>query len=389
VTRLLPGDRLRLAELGPDNQPQCEWCGGPIAAQRSNARFCSDAHRAAAHRARIASEASTYSQFRSRVQAGATSVDNYSDVWWKYVLSQQGADPSEIVTQAEHRALSEGSNPAGGFLVPTDFSDQVLEAAVAESAIAQLATQIDTDSGENFPAPIISAYGTAQWLAEAAAISATDETFAQSALGAFKSGAKTIASEELVDDSAVNFDALMARALGWRLGAIQRDAFAQGFGSGQPLGIATSGNGIPTSTGATGSTLMFRTDVQAHYLAAPAAYRARAVWVLHPDLFGRMAGAVDTAGGYLFPSLQAAQPTLMARPVYIDAGLPPAAANARSGVFGDIETAFGVRRVRGLGLQKLVELHSDQGQIGYKLTERVDSRVLVPGAAVVLINSAT
>ncbi len=376
--------------LPVDLPTQCENCGRPLQARRSDARYCSARCRGAAHRARVASEASSYAQYRARVAAGVTSVERYSDAWWKYVLSDRGVDPSEILSHEEHRALSKGSNAAGGYLVPQDFAEQVAAAAVAESAIAQLATQIDTDDGETFTAPIVSAYGTAQWLAEAAAISATDETYAQSPLGAYKSGAKTVASEELVEDSALNFDALMARVLGRRLGAIQRDAFAQGSGSGQPLGIATSGNGIPTSTGATGSTLTFtRADVQAHYLALPAAYRARAVWVLHPDLFGRMAGAVDTAGGFLFPSLQAAQPTLMARPVYIDAGLPAAGANARSGVLGDIETAFGIRRVRGLGLQKLVELHSDQGQVGYKLNERVDSRVLVPAAGVVLINSAT
>jgi HK97 family phage major capsid protein len=101
-----------------------------------------------------------------------------------------------------------------------------------------------------------------------------------------------------------------------------------------------------------------------------------------------MTMAADAQGGYLFPSLHNAVPTLVGRPVFTDAGFG-SGANARSGVFGDIETAFGVRRVRGLGLQKLMELHSDQGQVGYKLNERVDSRVLVPGAAVVLINSAT
>ena len=51
--------------------------------------------------------------------------------------------------------------------------------------------------------------------------------------------------------------------------------------------------------------------------------------------------------------LDNAQPTLYGRPVVVVPDLPTSAANARSAIFGDISAAYTVRRVTGLGLQRL------------------------------------
>ena len=48
-----------------------------------------------------------------------------------------------------------------------------------------------------------------------------------------------------------------------------------------------------------------------------------------------------------------------------------------------------MRRVQGYGVQRQEEIHSDSGQIGYRLAERVDGRIVLPDAMRVLQNSAT
>ena len=80
----------------------------------------------------------------------------------------------------------------------------------------------------------------------------------------------------------------------------------------KPLGIAHASSGITTVAAATGSTTSFtRADILSAYLALPAAYRPYASWLLHPDDFGRLAALADTAGGLVFPTLQADPPTLI------------------------------------------------------------------------------
>jgi HK97 family phage major capsid protein len=51
--------------------------------------------------------------------------------------------------------------------------------------------------------------------------------------------------------------------------------------------------------------------------------------------------------------------------------------------------AYAVRRVQGVGLQRLAELYSNLGQQGYKAYERVDGRPIVTDAARILAHSAT
>ena len=90
----------------------------------------------------------------------------------------------------------------------------------------------------------------------------------------------------------------------------------------------------------------------------------------------------------MLPSVQSESPSLFGRPVELDANLP-APANAKSLVFGDIATAYAIRRMGGISVQRLDELHSDTGQLGYRARERVDGRVVLADAARALAHSAT
>jgi len=79
----------------------------------------------------------------------------------------------------------------------------------------------------------------------------------------------------------------------------------------------------------------------------------------------------------------------LGRPVELDDNLAAPAANAKSLVFGDITAAYTVRRAAGVALQRLEELHSDSGQLGYRARERVDGRVVLADSARALAHSAT
>jgi HK97 family phage major capsid protein len=344
---------------------------------------------------------SSYAEFRSKT---ATNTDRFLPdqdlVFWRYLTAPAMPEfggrvfPGDelsayVINEDEHRTLSRATNPAGGFLVPSGFDDQITAARRARNVISELARQIETDHGRGIPLPTTTAHGTASWTAENAAVSATDETFGQVTLNAFKASAKVIVSEELRDDAEFSLDQYLGQELGQRAALLEETAFAVGDGTGKPLGIVTSGNGVATVTAATGSASGFTlADVRSVWAALPEAYKVNASWIMSPSAFASLANL--TGGGVLvLPSLHAAEPTLYTRPVFISPELPAAGASARSVVVGDIQLGYAVRRARGLGVKRQDEIHSDNGQVGYVLFERVDGRVVLADALRILVHSAT
>lgn len=341
------------------------------------------------------SERSSYQEYRSK---GGTATTQ-DQIFWEYLTA-----PGAFVTRSEftgtpqlgtmdddeQRVLSKASNAAGGYIVPPDFDDMVTSVRRSRAVIGNLAREIVTDEGRVLSVPSATIHGVATWTAENASYTASDETFSQVSLGAFKAATKVIASEELTQDALGDFDRFLADEIGVRVAVLEETAFAAGDGSGKPLGVIHSSSGYPVVTAATGSATIFKlADVRAAYDALPVGYRADAAWIFSPSAFSSLAGLTDTAGGLVLPSLHASEPSLFARPVYVSPDFPAAAANARSAAFGDWRYAYTVRRVRGVGVQRLLEIHSDNGQIAYRAFERVDGRPVLTEAAVVLRNSAT
>lgn len=320
-------------------------------------------------------------------------VDVQTRAFWDLMTSplQDGRFEAEMagLGDEEFRVLSLGAS-GGQYLVPADVTAQVAQAAAATSAIARLALTVTTATGEPLTLPAMTTIGAASWTPESNAYTLSDSVFSQVALSAFKSTCLIAVSEELVRDSAVPLDGLLAGIVGLRLGTLQGTAFAQGNGTTQPLGAVAASSPYTVTTAATGSTTLFKgADILAAYLALAPEYRATASWVFHPTDFGRLAFTLDSAGAAAFGSLNAAIPTLLGRPVYIDAGLPAPSASAKSAIFGDLARGYAVRRVESPGLQRLDEVRSDSGQVTYRAAERVDGRPSVPAAVVILQHSAT
>jgi len=288
---------------------------------------------------------------------------------------------------AEQRALSRASGAAGNFLAPADLEQKIVAAARSESAIARLANEFVTDSGATLTIPTAPAGGTASWVAENSPATASDPTLGEVPLGAFKSATRVVVSEELARDARAAFDTYLADEIGRRLGVAQGASFATGTGAGQPQGLAPT---VTAVTAATGSATSFKlADITSVYRALPAQYRGRASWLLHPDTFAGLAALVDTSGGLVLPALQSAEPALLGRPVLLEPFLPAPAAGARSCVFADVKSAYAVRRVAGVSVQRLEEVFSDNGQLGFRARERVDGRVTLGDACRALAHSAT
>ncbi len=103
--------------------------------------------------------------------------------------------------EVETRALSEGTNSAGGFTVPIYTSAMLIDNVRAKSTLFRAGAQTYILNSQQQSIAKITADATAAWLAESAAISATDPTFGSVAFSAKALKATVKASIEVIQDS--------------------------------------------------------------------------------------------------------------------------------------------------------------------------------------------
>jgi HK97 family phage major capsid protein len=313
----------------------------------------------------------------------------YRDAFWHHLT----ADSHELDVE-EQRALSKGTTTAGGFLVPTSMANEIIRSSRDMGAIAQLCNEIRTSGGETLNLPANTVHGTAAWTAESIAYTPSDETFANVALGAHKSTTKIIVSEELVADSQFGLEQFLATEFGERLGVLQNTAFVIGDGSGKPQGLlATDATAnITLHTAAAGSSTAFTyTALVTAVFTLPRQYRSNAVFVVNDASARNLYLLLDSQNRPLWNVNVAADgpDTFLGYPIYTDPDLPAPAVSKISAIFGDLRRAYTVRRANGIGMQRQNELHSDNGQIGFRAYERVDGKVTLAAAALALKHSAT
>jgi HK97 family phage major capsid protein len=331
----------------------------------------------------------TLSEYRTRTR-GPLVQDSpeYRAAYWKY-LTVQNLSELEI---EEQRVLSKATAGAGANLVPTDFYNQIINILRFTGPINQLANTIVTDSGEAIQVPSVTAHGVATWTAENAGYTASDETFGQVTLNAFKAGRTVIVSEELLVDAAFALDSYLAQELGESIGVLEETAYTVGDGSGKPLGIANASSGVTVSQAAVGNVTAFSYSALVNFIfALPYQYRRNAAWIFSDGAVKSLFLMVDSQGRPLWTvNTAAGEPdNFLGYPIYSSPDLAVPAASAKSGIFGDIRRGYMIRRVNGFSLQRQVELYSNNGQVGFRGYERVDGRVVLADAMRVLQNSAT
>jgi len=331
----------------------------------------------------------TLSEYRDKTR-GAAPQDSpeYRAAYWHYLTAGKLTD----LDVEEHRVLSKATAGAGANLVPTSFYNQIINILRFTGPINQLATTLNTNSGEAIQIPAVSAHGVATWTAENAAYTASDETFGQVTLNAFKAGRTVIVSEELLTDSAFALDGYLAQELGDSIGLLEESAYAVGDGSGKPMGIANAGSGVSIVQAAVGNSTSFTYAALVGFIfALPYQYRQNASWIFSDTGVRNFYTMVDGQQRPLWAvnTAQGQGDTFMGYPIYSSPDLAAVAASAKSGIFGDIRRGYTIRRVNGFSLQRQTELYSNNGQVGFRGFERVDGRVVLADAMRVLQNSAT
>jgi HK97 family phage major capsid protein len=221
--------------------------------------------------------------------------------------ADQGVDTR---LQRAPTGLNEADPTAGGFLVPKEFSEQLVASLYEQAVIAPLCTRQETAfPGRELMVPGIdetsrgdnSRWGgvLSYWLAEGPSVTTKFPRFRQIALNSQKIIAIAYGVTQLVEDAPA-FESHMRRALGSELGFQLDNCILKGTGAGQPLGItnATATISVAKETGQGSATLVFE-NLGKMWSRLPAPCRRRAVWLINEDIeeqLGRIYLTVGAAG---------------------------------------------------------------------------------------------
>lgn len=293
----------------------------------------------------------------------------------------------------ELRAQSEGTGTAGGYLVPDGFRDKLVERRKAFGGLANAVETITTTSGQPLEWPTVDdTSNVGAIVAEnGAPAGGADLVFGSATLGAYKymsvgaGGAPLKVSVELLQDSSVDVESMVARKLGERIARAQAPHFVNGTGSGQPKGIVTGKVPVELQTGITYANL-----VKVVHSLDPE-YRENAKWAFNDATMALIFGITDGNGRPLLQSTtdgisgRINGMTLLGYPVVIDqafANYSATSDTAIAGVFGDLEAGYVIRRVRDLQLVVDPYSYAINGQVGFTAWERADGTQQDPNAYV-------
>ena len=281
-----------------------------------------------------------------------------------------------------HNVLSEGVDANGGYLVPEEFERQIVEALKEENVMRKLCKVITTANERKIP--VAGTHSVAAWTAENAPYTESNPTFDQKTIDAYKLTDLIKVSVELLDDSAFPLEPYIAKEFASAFGVAEETAFCVGTGSGQPTGLFTANGGTVGITAA-GATAVTADEVISLIYALKAPYRKNAKFLMNDSTVAALRKLKDGNGQYLWqPSIMAGQPDkLLGYDIYTSPYVPVMAAGAYAIAYGDFMNYWIADRT-GRTVQRLNELYSTNGQVGFVATERVDGKIILPEGVQIL-----
>ena len=272
--------------------------------------------------------------------------------------------------------LQEGVDADGGYLVPEEYDRRLIQTLSEENIMRRLGNVITTSGAHKIN--IAAAKPAAAWIEEGGALQFSDATFAQILLDAHKLHVAIKVTEELLYDSAFNLESYIIEQFGKALANAEEDAFLNGTGVGQPLGLfAEVGGGHVAGT----LTAALKADDVLDLISnLKRPYRKNASFIMNDKTVAQIRKFKDNNGAYIWqPSYQAGEPDrILGYSVHTSEYVPENAI-----AFGDYSYYnIGDRGTR--SFKQLNELFAGNGMIGFVAKERVDGKLILPEAVQIL-----
>ncbi|MBK9178913.1 MAG: phage major capsid protein [Acidimicrobiales bacterium] len=288
----------------------------------------------------------------------------------------------------ESRDLTYYTGSSGANLLPTSMARQIYAKLEPMSGVLAAGPRLlDTATGEPLVLPTCSSHGTAALLGAGSAIAEADPAWGQVSLSSYKFGQLAQAPQELIADAGVDLDGFLASDFGHAMGRAVGQKLTLGTGTNEPGGITTAGFGTAAVMGTGVAGAPSYANLNTAVFALGPAYRTNARWIVSDTFLASVMGMTDTTNRPIFlpPGQVGSPPTLLGYPVFTDPWLPAMATASISCYFGDWESAFVVRRVGQMRVERSVEYAWDRDVVSFRCLSRWDAATLDQTAATSLI----
>ena len=276
--------------------------------------------------------------------------------------------------------LREGSDGEGGYLIPDEFEHRIVQVMAEKNVMRKLGTVMQTERTMTFP--IGKGIGFAEWVPEEGEFPIVAAEFDEVKLGGHKVATSIRVSDELLEDSVFDLEEFIIKEFAQRIGEAEEAAFIHGDGLAKPLGIIHQlEREVITEKAGKIST----DDLLDLKHAIPSKYRKDAVFLMHDSTLRELFKLRTGEGQYIWyenPKKNIPLAIFSHRVITcpsmptIDSGKPPI-------LFGDFKHfVIGDRKHR--RIKRLNEVHAQQGQVAYIMSQRVDAKLLDRNAVAAL-----
>lgn len=319
---------------------------------------------------------------------------DYDGIFRKFIRlcskSQSEALALIGMEEAERKALQEGVDTEGGFLVPPQSMAELMVRRAASANIRGLATVVNTTkdaikwpSVQAAAAPDGSVYSSGfigTWAAETPAFTETDPAFGQFEINIRKLRVSTKLSNDFVNDADANILAFLSTNGAENMALTEDQGFLNGDGAAmQPMGLLNV-PGIPTTdiSGTVADTISNDiTDLGSAdklltlQYSLPDQYEGGARYLLRRATEASIRKLVDAQARYIWSAGFEGRPeTLLGAPKTNSVWMPAEGTNLNKVlVYGDISTYVIAQRF-GISVVVLRERFADTDEIGFIMWER-------------------
>jgi HK97 family phage major capsid protein len=294
-------------------------------------------------------------------------------------------DPED---QREIKALSVGSNPDGGFLVPIDMTRKIVMRIFETSPMRQVAEVMST-ANEAIEIVLDDQEAGTNWVGENEARTETaTPQLGTKEIPTHEITAEPHATQKILDDAGLNIDAWLNRKIADKMRRQENYAFVLGTGVKQPRGFLTYGEWSNAEVYERDALATIQTtnndalddaddliDLQALLLEE---YQPGANWMMHRKIWANVIKLKDGVDGqYLInPQLlfEGVRPQLLGQPVALAGDMPNAVTNgAKVIAYGNFGEGYTI--VDRIGIRLLRDPYTTKGRVKFYTTKRVGGDV--------------
>lgn len=342
-----------------------------------------------------AREAEQISNYNENLQA-RKNVDNRANVnaaWRNLILRGHNGlttDEKELIfnnSDPNFRAAQQSTTAgAGGYTIPTGFSNEIAVAEKYYSVVANIARVVRTSTGNDLAWPKVNDTAVSAYLLAEAGnheTSSTALTFTSSTLKAFQYTSGVIrVSAELLQDSFFDMGMFLSDIFAERFGRALNALYTTGGGTTTIQGVVTGA----TSSGISGvaATAVTRDNILDLIHSVDPAYRMKPNFAIMMNDSTLAAirkldyGTADARPLYQESAMAGAPAKIEGVPVIINPAMASIGASAKSILVGDFSNYI-IREVAGDTFKVLYERFADTNELAFVMIRRRDGQVIDAG----------